>query len=115
MGTPDAFKWIAVISFDLDHEAGLCKSYLESHGLKVRLNNDFITRAYPAMAAATGGIQVLVADRDVIRASTLLQQAGYLDHSISPGSNFLERRFYLIAALLIALVILVALYFAFFQ
>lgn len=82
MGVQDNIKWVSVISFDLDHEAGLCASYLESHDIRTHMKNEFIARSYPSISASTGGIQIMVADVDVIKASVLLEKAGY----IKPGS-----------------------------
>ena len=99
MGVSEAFKWVTVASFDLDHEASVCMAYLESEGLKVRLKNEFIARAYPSVSAATGGIQVMVPDKDVIRASVLLQKAGYLkENSPHPFNEWLVANLPLIAA-----------------
>ncbi len=108
MGISDSFKWITVISFNLDQDAGLCKSYLESHGLMVQLKNEFISRSYPGIGLSTGGIQVMVADRDVIRASTLLQQAGYLEGNVKSEPSFLEMNLAKIAIVLVIIIAIIA-------
>ena len=113
MAISDAFKWVTVMRFNLEHEAGLCQSYLESNGIKVRLKNDLISRAHPGIGQATGGVQVMVADRDVVPASNLLQHAGYLDINPEVMPSFLERRIIPIAIVLVLLIILLATFFYF--
>lgn len=89
-------------------------SYLESHGLKVRLKNEFIARSYPSVSAATGGVQVMVPDQDVVKASVLLEKAGYLSNNTSQdNSNQLIDQLPRIAIILILIfsLILVAIYY----
>lgn len=114
MGVQREFKWVSVISFDLDHEAGLCASYLESHGLKVRLKNEFIARSYPSVSAATGGVQVMVPDQDVIKASVLLEKAGYIRTSsaglpLLNSGNLLKISLVVVAIIALILFVLSAL------
>ena len=68
-------KLLALTSFISSQEAYLAKAYLESEGIDVFINDDFMARA--GYLAATGGIRLMVPDDQLLKAKHVL--ADYLN------------------------------------
>jgi len=65
-------KLIPIASYPLSHEAYLVKSYLESKGFDVYINDDFMgSQAY---LAPTGGVKLLVPGDQVVKAKIALDE-----------------------------------------
>ena len=71
-------RLVAIASYNLTHDAHLVKSYLESEGIDVFINDAIM--GSEAYLAPTGGIKLLVPGDQVLRAKQLLKD---YTHSVS--------------------------------
>lgn len=73
-------KLVSIASYTLSHEAHLVKSYLESEGIDVYINDDFMgSQAY---LAPTGGVKLLVPGDQVVKAKHLLEEYQSSVHTV---------------------------------
>lgn len=71
---------VCVATFDKVIEARLCKSQLETEGIRSSLENEFSINANWMWNNALGGIRLLVSADDAERATAVLKQARHIFH-----------------------------------
>ena len=67
-------RYVVLDSFDLVADAELLRIKLESEGIPVFLKDVNIMQAEPFIAAATGGVKVMVLRQDLIRAESIYEE-----------------------------------------
>lgn len=67
-------RYVVLDSFDLVADAELLRIKLESEGIPVFLKDVNIMQAEPFIAAATGGVKVMVLRQDLFRAESIYEE-----------------------------------------
>lgn len=86
-GAPDEpGLWIALASYDHPAEAHITRQKLESEGIDAYLDNENLVATDFLLSNATGGIKLMVRERDVAAAEALLRSKGTEELALEPGS-----------------------------
>lgn len=110
MEAQQSFKWVEVLRFSSEQEAEFCRALLETEGVPVRIHNGIFNRNYPGASFATGGVQLLVPDKDVLKSSVVLERGGYLvaESQMDSGWDPDKLRKWVIISLIVATLAIVA-------
>lgn len=84
-------KLLPLTTFISSQEAYLAKAFLESEGIDVFINDDFMARA--GYLAATGGIRLMVPDDQLVKAKhTLAEYLNVQTKITCPSCNAVDSR-----------------------
>lgn len=82
-------NWLTVITFNYPHEAHIAKSFLESAGIEVRIQDELTAQVNNFYSGAIGGVKLEVQEEDYTEATKILVETGYLIEQKNTGNKFL--------------------------